>query len=63
MKIERDLLLAYEPNHSFELICLKYLFAGNVMTLKFMSDSSVTAGGFQLEYIAMDSDLLNETII
>ncbi|KAA0715826.1 Tumor necrosis factor-inducible gene 6 protein [Triplophysa tibetana] len=30
---------------------------GNVMTLKFLSDSSVTAGGFQLQYIAMNSSL------
>ncbi|KAG7467220.1 hypothetical protein MATL_G00150980 [Megalops atlanticus] len=28
---------------------------GNVMTLKFLSDSSVTAGGFQIEYLAVDS--------
>lgn len=30
-------------------------FAGNVMTLKFLSDASITAGGFQLEYTAMDA--------
>ncbi|KAM6986104.1 tumor necrosis factor-inducible gene 6 protein [Aplochiton taeniatus] len=33
---------------------------GNVMTLKFLSDASVTAGGFQLEYIAMNASLLSE---
>ncbi|XP_068936286.1 tumor necrosis factor-inducible gene 6 protein [Petaurus breviceps papuanus] len=27
---------------------------GNVMTLKFLSDASVTAGGFQLKYAAVD---------
>uniref|UniRef100_A0A8C0RJ67 Tumor necrosis factor-inducible gene 6 protein n=1 Tax=Canis lupus familiaris TaxID=9615 RepID=A0A8C0RJ67_CANLF len=27
---------------------------GNVMTLKFLSDASVTAGGFQIKYIAVD---------
>ncbi|XP_007569328.1 tumor necrosis factor-inducible gene 6 protein [Poecilia formosa] len=27
---------------------------GNVMTLKFLSDASVTAGGFQLQYVAFD---------
>ncbi|XP_038607493.1 tumor necrosis factor-inducible gene 6 protein isoform X2 [Tachyglossus aculeatus] len=27
---------------------------GNVMTLKFLSDASVTAGGFQLKYVAVD---------
>lgn len=29
--------------------------AGNVMTLKFLSDASVTAGGFQLKYQAIDA--------
>ncbi|XP_034418197.1 tumor necrosis factor-inducible gene 6 protein [Cyclopterus lumpus] len=28
---------------------------GNVMTLKFLSDASVTAGGFQLQYVAFDA--------
>ncbi|ETE70904.1 Tumor necrosis factor-inducible 6-like protein [Ophiophagus hannah] len=28
---------------------------GNVMTLKFLSDASVTAGGFQIEYTAINS--------
>ncbi|XP_075886809.1 tumor necrosis factor-inducible gene 6 protein [Nelusetta ayraudi] len=28
---------------------------GNVMTLKFLSDASVTAGGFQLKYSAIDA--------
>ncbi|XP_028663923.2 tumor necrosis factor-inducible gene 6 protein [Erpetoichthys calabaricus] len=38
------------------------LSTGNVMTLKFLSDSSVTAGGFQLEYTAVDvSPLANHT--
>ncbi|XP_039611113.1 tumor necrosis factor-inducible gene 6 protein [Polypterus senegalus] len=38
------------------------LSTGNVMTLKFLSDSSVTAGGFQLEYTTMDgSSLANHT--
>ncbi|XP_059871692.1 tumor necrosis factor-inducible gene 6 protein isoform X2 [Delphinus delphis] len=27
---------------------------GNVMTLKFLSDASVTAGGFQIKYVAVD---------
>ncbi|KAL8183302.1 UNVERIFIED_CONTAM: Tumor necrosis factor-inducible protein 6 protein [Gekko kuhli] len=27
---------------------------GNVMTLKFLSDASVTAGGFQIKYVALD---------
>lgn len=27
---------------------------GNVMTLKFLSDASVTAGGFQIRYVTMD---------
>ncbi|KAM4561318.1 tumor necrosis factor-inducible gene 6 protein [Fundulus diaphanus] len=30
---------------------------GNVMTLKFLSDASVTAGGFQLQYVAFDASL------
>uniref|UniRef100_A0A8D0GDW2 TNF alpha induced protein 6 n=1 Tax=Sphenodon punctatus TaxID=8508 RepID=A0A8D0GDW2_SPHPU len=28
---------------------------GNVMTLKFLSDASVTAGGFQIKYVAFDA--------
>ncbi|XP_035629935.1 tumor necrosis factor-inducible gene 6 protein-like isoform X2 [Oncorhynchus keta] len=32
---------------------------GNVMTLKFLSDASVVAGGFQMEYIAVNSSLLH----
>uniref|UniRef100_A0A4W5L5I7 CUB domain-containing protein n=1 Tax=Hucho hucho TaxID=62062 RepID=A0A4W5L5I7_9TELE len=32
---------------------------GNVMTLKFLSDASVVAGGFQLEYIAVNSSLIH----
>lgn len=31
------------------------LSTGNVMTLKFLSDASVTAGGFQIEYVALNS--------
>lgn len=30
------------------------LILGNVMTLKFLSDASVTAGGFRIKYIALD---------
>lgn len=37
-------------------ICL-WCFPGNVMTLKFLSDASVTAGGFQLQYIAFNASL------
>ncbi|XP_059895372.1 tumor necrosis factor-inducible gene 6 protein [Gadus macrocephalus] len=32
--------------------------SGNVMTLKFLSDASVTAGGFQMQYIAFNASLL-----
>lgn len=32
-----------------------WFFPGNVMTLKFLSDSSVTAGGFRLTYTAIQS--------
>ncbi|XP_041724849.1 tumor necrosis factor-inducible gene 6 protein-like [Coregonus clupeaformis] len=32
---------------------------GNVMTLKFLSDASVVAGGFQMEYIAVNASLLH----
>uniref|UniRef100_A0A3B5BET6 TNF alpha induced protein 6 n=1 Tax=Stegastes partitus TaxID=144197 RepID=A0A3B5BET6_9TELE len=32
---------------------------GNVMTLKFLSDASVTAGGFQLQYTAVNASLLS----
>ncbi|KAJ7345758.1 hypothetical protein JRQ81_001708 [Phrynocephalus forsythii] len=35
---------------------------GNVMTLKFLSDASVTAGGFQLKYTAIDPPKKNTTI-
>lgn len=30
------------------------LVPGNVMTLKFLTDASVTAGGFQVRYMTMD---------
>uniref|UniRef100_A0AAQ6IP89 Tumor necrosis factor, alpha-induced protein 6 n=1 Tax=Anabas testudineus TaxID=64144 RepID=A0AAQ6IP89_ANATE len=30
-------------------------FTGNVMTLKFLSDASITAGGFQLQYTAVNA--------
>ncbi|XP_013889413.1 tumor necrosis factor-inducible gene 6 protein [Austrofundulus limnaeus] len=30
---------------------------GNVMTMKFLSDASITAGGFQLEYVAFNASL------
>ncbi|MEQ2284725.1 Tumor necrosis factor-inducible protein 6 protein, partial [Ameca splendens] len=33
---------------------------GNVMTLKFLSDASVTAGGFQLQYVAFDPSLVHQ---
>ncbi|KAM9850545.1 tumor necrosis factor-inducible gene 6 protein [Aulostomus maculatus] len=33
---------------------------GNVMTLKFLSDASVTAGGFQLEYHAINPSLFSQ---
>ncbi|XP_076858818.1 tumor necrosis factor-inducible gene 6 protein [Brachyhypopomus gauderio] len=36
-----------------------FLSTGNVMTLKFRSDSSVSAGGFQLQYIAVDDSVHN----
>lgn len=32
-----------------------HCLAGNVMTLKFLSDASVTAGGFQLKYSTTDA--------
>lgn len=35
-----------------------YSLTGNVMTLKFISDASVTAGGFQLKYNAIDASKL-----
>ncbi|KAH0621389.1 hypothetical protein JD844_022633, partial [Phrynosoma platyrhinos] len=35
---------------------------GNVMTLKFLSDASITAGGFQIKYIALDPPKKNTTI-
>ncbi|XP_063070230.1 tumor necrosis factor-inducible gene 6 protein [Engraulis encrasicolus] len=38
-----------------------FISTGNVMTLKFLSDSSVTAGGFQLEYTAVDANPSDET--
>lgn len=31
-----------------------FLVPGNVMTLKFLTDASVTAGGFQIRYMTMD---------
>uniref|UniRef100_G3P1B4 Tumor necrosis factor-inducible gene 6 protein n=1 Tax=Gasterosteus aculeatus aculeatus TaxID=481459 RepID=G3P1B4_GASAC len=33
---------------------------GNVMTLKFLSDASVTAGGFKLQYVAFDASLSSQ---
>ncbi|XP_041118626.1 tumor necrosis factor-inducible gene 6 protein-like isoform X3 [Polyodon spathula] len=41
-----------------------FISTGNVMTLKFLSDSSVSAGGFKLEYVAvaLASTLSNTTI-
>ncbi|XP_028847382.1 tumor necrosis factor-inducible gene 6 protein [Denticeps clupeoides] len=40
-----------------------FISTGNVMTLKFLSDSSVTAGGFQLQYFTINSDFqaINDT--
>ncbi|XP_043104339.1 tumor necrosis factor-inducible gene 6 protein [Puntigrus tetrazona] len=35
-----------------------FISTGNVMTLKFHTDSSVTGGGFQLQYIAVNSSQL-----
>lgn len=35
-----------------------FISTGNVMTLKFRSDSSVTAGGFKLQYISVNSSQL-----
>jgi len=32
-----------------------FLVPGNVMTLKFLTDASVTAGGFQIRYMTMDT--------
>ncbi|XP_048835385.1 tumor necrosis factor-inducible gene 6 protein [Brienomyrus brachyistius] len=40
-----------------------FISTGNVITLKFLSDSSVTAGGFQLEYFAVDSPTDSPAII
>ncbi|XP_018611264.1 tumor necrosis factor-inducible gene 6 protein-like [Scleropages formosus] len=37
-----------------------FISTGNVITLKFLSDSSVTAPGFQLEYTALNSTLLSQ---
>uniref|UniRef100_H9G7X4 TNF alpha induced protein 6 n=1 Tax=Anolis carolinensis TaxID=28377 RepID=H9G7X4_ANOCA len=34
---------------------------GNVMTLKFLSDASITAGGFQIQYTAFDPPKKNAT--
>nr|ADO27921.1 tumor necrosis factor-inducible gene 6 protein [Ictalurus furcatus] len=34
-----------------------FLSTGNVMTLKFLADSSVSAGGFRIQYTAIDSSL------
>ncbi|KAK6485216.1 tumor necrosis factor-inducible gene 6 protein-like [Huso huso] len=41
-----------------------FISTGNVMTLKFLSDSSVSAGGFKLEYVAVApaSTMSNTTI-
>ncbi|KAI4805619.1 hypothetical protein KUCAC02_010223, partial [Chaenocephalus aceratus] len=33
---------------------------GNVMTLKFLSDASVTAGGFRLQYVTFDDTLFSQ---
>ncbi|KAI9518812.1 Tumor necrosis factor-inducible protein 6 protein [Dissostichus eleginoides] len=33
---------------------------GNVMTLKFLSDASVTAGGFKLQYVTFDASLFSQ---
>ncbi len=41
-------------------LSLLFCFTGNVMTLKFLSDASVTAGGFQLEYTANDASLFSQ---
>lgn len=38
---------------------LMFSFSGNVMTLKFLSDASVTAGGFQLQYITFNASLFS----
>uniref|UniRef100_A0A8C6WTW7 Tumor necrosis factor-inducible gene 6 protein n=1 Tax=Neogobius melanostomus TaxID=47308 RepID=A0A8C6WTW7_9GOBI len=35
---------------------------GNVMTLKFLSDASVTAGGFQLQYKAVNASSISQNI-
>ncbi|KAM6934600.1 tumor necrosis factor-inducible gene 6 protein [Xenentodon cancila] len=35
---------------------------GNVMTLKFISDASVTAGGFQLKYVAFNASSLPQNL-
>lgn len=44
-----------QPRRTFLLLIEMYSLAGNVMTLKFLSDASVTAGGFQLKYNAIDA--------
>lgn len=40
--------------NSKEVIFPLSLALGNLMTLKFLSDASVTAGGFQIKYVAVD---------
>lgn len=44
-----------QPRRTFLLLIEMYSLAGNVMTLKFLSDASVTAGGFQLKYNAIEA--------
>ncbi|XP_066544161.1 tumor necrosis factor-inducible gene 6 protein [Amia ocellicauda] len=38
-----------------------FISTGNVMTLKFLTDSSVTAGGFKIEYNAIDPPFSNSS--
>ncbi|MGH0162936.1 UNVERIFIED_CONTAM: hypothetical protein FKN15_044049 [Acipenser sinensis] len=41
-----------------------FISTGNVMTLKFLSDSSVSAGGFKLEYVAVaPASMMSNTTI
>lgn len=43
----------FMPRENVTFVFL-FLVPGNVMTLKFLTDASVTAGGFQIRYTTMD---------